>query len=333
LIDWNVLFAVNRISSLKLEEKIRILNSFNTEASFSNLTRYEMEWLLGRKIRTASVNPDELLMQGTRDRETARTRGIEWTWFGGASYPGILRTIYDPPFLLFWKGTLPPVEHDALAVVGTRKPLLEADRSAYALGTDAAEGRIPLVSGMASGIDGAAHRGVLDAGGKTWAVLGTGCDRPYPGSHRKLAAGILNNGGGLISEFVPGTGPARYNFPKRNRIISGLCRSVVIVQAPRKSGALYTADFALDQGRDVYVHESGLYGRNSGGTAALADQGAAVIRTLRDIYPSLAEPEHPFACAYGLASGSAEAAAGMASLMLRREMEGKLKFYKGRVQF
>jgi len=324
---------MNRLPSLKLDEKIRILSSFNCEAAFSRLTRYELEWLLGRKIRMSSLNPDDLLEQGLKDLNRSEKQQIRWTWFGGAEYPGILRNIYDPPFLLFWKGTLPPAGVEALAVVGTRKPDLDADRSAYALGADAAEGGIPLLSGMAAGIDGTAHRGVLDAGGKTWAILGTGCDRPYPGSHRKLSEEIIARGGGLLSEFVPGTGPARYNFPKRNRIISGLSTSVVIVQAPRRSGALYTAEFALEQGRDVFVHESGLHGRNSAGSAELAAQGAGVIRTLRDIYPGLKTPEHTFADGYGLAAGTTEEAARMASGILRREMEGKLRFYRGRVQF
>jgi len=333
LIDSNVLFALSRIFSLKLDEKIRILNSFSSESSFASLSRYEMEWLLGRKVRMASFDAETLLEEGRRDRVKADSLGINWTWFGGAEYPRILRNIYDPPFLLFWKGTLPPDKKNALAVVGTRKPVLNADRSAYALGVDAAEGGIPLISGMAAGIDGSAHRGVLDAAGTTWAVLGTGCDKPYPYSHRNLATEILAKGGGLLSEFVPGTGPSRYNFPKRNRIISGLSRSVIIVQAPLKSGALYTAEFALEQGRDVYVHESGLYGRYSGGTAALASQGAEVIQSLCDVFPVLVKPEHPFCREYGLSSGITDDAALMASQMLRREMEGQLKFYRGRVQF
>jgi len=333
LIDSHVLFALNRLTSLKLDEKIRILNSFNSEAAFAQLTLYELEWLLGRKVSRTSLHPDELLKQGLNDLTRSEKLNIRWTWFGGAEYPDILRNIYDPPFLLFWKGTLPPEGAEALAVVGTRKPDLEADRSAYALGVDAAEGGIPLVSGMAAGIDGTAHRGVLDAGGKTWAVLGTGCDRPYPGSHLRLSEEITARGGGLISEFVPGTGPVRYNFPKRNRIISGLSSSVIIVQAPLRSGALYTADFALDQGRDVFVHESGLQGRRSAGTAELAFQGAGVVSSLRDIFPRLAKPEHSFAEAYGSAAGTAEEAAERASALLRLEMEGTLKFYRGRVQF
>jgi DNA processing protein len=333
LIALNVLFALNRLGSLRLNEKLKILNGFNSPDLFSGLSLYEMEWLLRRKLRISSFDPDKLLDQGAEDLQKTESLNINWTWCGGAAYPEILKNIYDPPFLLFWKGTLPADCPETLAVVGTRKPTLQADRAAFALGLDAGASDIPLISGMAAGIDGAAHKGVLSGGGKTWAVLGTGCDRPYPGTHRKLAAEIVNQGGGLISEFLPGTGPARYNFPQRNRIISGLSQSIVIVQAPGRSGALYTADFALDQGRDVYVHESGLSGRISKGSAALSRQGAKVISNLKDIYPHLEAPAHSLQESFGLSSGTCDEAALMTSGMMRKELEGQLKFYKGRVQF
>ncbi|MBF9016143.1 MULTISPECIES: DNA-processing protein DprA [unclassified Oceanispirochaeta] len=333
MIDRNILFAVNRLASLSLIEKIRLLNSFNTGENFKDLSRFELEWILNRKLRIRKFNIRELLEQGISDLKRTESLGISWCWYGSPSYPSILKNIYDPPFLLFWRGTLPPEAVGALAVVGTRKPALEADRSAFALGLDAARGDIPLISGLAAGIDGSAHKGVVEGGGKTWAVLGTGCDIAYPRQHRKLAAEILNKGGGLISEYIPGTGAARYNFPKRNRIISGLSDSVVIVQAPVRSGALYTADFALDQGRDVYVHESGLYGRKSGGTASLADQGATVIGALKDIYPNLTEAGHSMNESYGLASGSTGDAGRHASTMMSKELKGSLSFYKGRVQY
>ncbi|QEN07899.1 DNA-protecting protein DprA [Oceanispirochaeta crateris] len=333
MIDLNVLFALNRLGSLKLNEKLKILNGFSSPDLFSRVSLYEMEWLLGRKLRMRSFEPDELMALGEGDLKKTNSLGIRWTWYGGREYPSILKEIYDPPFILFWKGSLPSDLRESLAVVGTRKPTLQADRSAYALGLDAATAGIPLISGMAAGIDGAAHRGALAGGGVTWAVLGTGCDKPYPRAHRKLAAEIVTKGGGLISEFVPGTGPVRYNFPKRNRIISGLSQSVVIVQAPGRSGALHTADFALDQGRDVYVHENGLSGRTGRGSALLADQGAPVIGCLKDIYPNLESPGHSMEDAYPMASGTTVEAASMASKMMRYELKDQLKFYKGRVQF
>jgi DNA processing protein len=333
LISRNILFAVNRLGSLSLIEKIRVLNAFDTENNFAELSRFELEWVLNRKLRMRKFNTRELLEQGASDLKRTESLDISWCWYGSPSYPSILKNIYDPPFLLFWRGTLPPESAHTLAVVGTRKPTLEADRSAFALGLDAVRAGIPLISGMAVGIDGSAHQGVVEAGGQTWAVLGTGCDTAYPRQHRRLAAEILNKGGGLISEYIPGTGAARYNFPKRNRIISGLSSSVVIVQAPSRSGALYTADFALDQGRDVYVHDSGLYGRKCGGTASLADQGAPVISSLRDIYPEMTAAGHSMDESYGLAAGNTEDAARHASRMMSEELKGSLRFYKGRIQY
>ena len=208
-----VLFALHRLSYLKLEEKLKLGEAFPTEEDFRQLNRFEAEWFLGRRLRCKSFNPSEMLEQALRDRENARDRGILYTVWGDEDYPGLLKEIYDPPLILFRKGTLPPRDQAALAVVGTRKPSLEADRSAFRLGLEAAGGSIPLISGMASGVDGSAHKGVLALRGRTWAVLGTGCDIPYPSAHRRMAADIISGGGGLLSEFFPGTEPARYNFP------------------------------------------------------------------------------------------------------------------------
>ena len=325
-----VLFALHRLSYLRLEEKLKLLRAFPREDVFSRLTRYEAEWLLGRKLRCRSFAAEEMLERAHRDGRNTESAGIQYTSYGEDSYPGLLKEIYDPPLVLFWKGSLPPRDRAALAVVGTRKPTLEADRSAFCLGLDAARGGIPLISGMAAGVDGAAHKGSLAMQGRTWAVLGTGCDRPYPSFHRSLAAEILARGGGLVSEFFPGTGPARYNFPRRNRIISGLSTHVVVVQAPQRSGALYTADFALDQGRDVAVHRSGLTGRNGRGTALLHEQGAPVIDTLRDLFSQVPDPGGSREDVSAALQAEPEKVARLAALSLRQEMEGALIFYKGR---
>ena len=327
-----VLFALHRLSCLKLEEKIKLGEACPAEEDFLKLNRFEAEWLLGRRLRCLSFIPSEMMELAKRDRDNARERGISFTAWGDEDYPGLLKEIYDPPLILFWKGCLPPRDRAALAVVGTRKPSLEADRSAFRLGLEAAGGNIPLVSGMASGIDGSSHKGVLALSGKTWAVLGTGCDKPYPSVHRRMAGDIISCGGGLLSEFFPGTEPARYNFPKRNRIISGLSSHVIIVQAPRRSGALYTADFALDQGREVCVHESGLAGKNSEGSRELAEQGARVIQKAGDIYSAINEPYRTMGDSFGLSRGSCADAGRLTARLLRDELQGSLVFYKGRTQ-
>jgi DNA processing protein len=166
--------------------------------------------------------------------------------------------------------------------VGTRVPTEAAKQAAFALGRDLAAAGVVVVSGLARGIDGQAHRGAVEAG-LTVAVLGNGIDTVCPGGHEGLARKILATGGALVSEYGPGEPAFGYRFVERNRIISGLARSVVVVQAPARSGALITADFALDQGRDVVVHEAGLEGDRGAGTRALAVQGAPVVKTVADV--------------------------------------------------
>ncbi len=333
--EERLLLALHGLKSLKLAEKLRILECCSGENAFANLTSSDLEELLGRRLRGRKVFPSKELKAAEGHSREARERGISWTWFGDSRYPGKLRNIYDPPLVLFWRGALPPedLESPVLGVVGTRRPTLEADRSAFALGLDAGQAGIPLISGMALGIDGTAHRGTLAGGGKTWAVLGTGCNILYPQSHRRLAADILNKGGGLISELFPGTPPRRYNFPKRNRLISALSSHVVLVQAPGRSGALHTADFALEQGREVFVHERGLGGYKGRGTAALAEEGAGVIRNLKEIFPWISLGEHSLNEPYFFSEGGVEEAAGAASLLLHREIHDESIFYRGRVQF
>ncbi len=328
----NLLLALHGLKKLRLEEKLRLLDSCPHEDAFANLTASDLEELLGRRLRGKDFSSQRELEQAFIHGRNARERAISWTWFGASDYPANIRNIYDPPFLLFWKGSLPPVA-ESFAVVGTRRPTLEADRSAFALGLDAGRLGVSLISGMAAGIDGSAHRGAIAGGGKTWAVFGTGCDIIYPQSHRKLAADILNGGGGFLSEFFPGSPPRRYNFPQRNRLISALSSCVVLVQAPGRSGALHTADFALEQGRDVFVHKNGLGGYKGRGTALLAEQGAPVIGTLRDIFPEVPKAEHSLDENYYFSDGTIEEAAFSASRLLHKEILNESIFYRGRVQF
>ncbi len=218
-----------------------------------------------------------------------------------------------------------PAGKPAVALVGTRRPSASALREAYRLALEFSLAEYPVVSGLAFGIDKAAHEGALDGPGPTWAVLAGGVDSPGPRSHRRLAARILEKGGALIGEMPPGEFPSKYAFPRRNRILSGLCRGCVVVQAPEKSGALITAAFALDQNRDVYVARSGLEGQASGGSRALEEQGAPVISSASDIMrdwgchetirrvKQISLPETP----------------GELAGMMRQEMDGRLRGYMG----
>jgi len=170
-----------------------------------------------------------------------------------------------------------------VAVVGTRKPSSLAAKRARDLGRELGEAGIPVVSGLALGIDSMAHRGNIEAGAPTVAVLGSSPDMVYPATNRFLARRILETGGLILSEYPPGTAPRKWNFPARNRIISALARGVVIVEAPEKSGALITARFALEQDRDLWVDKAGLASKLGGGIVRLAEEGAGVISSAADI--------------------------------------------------
>lgn len=159
----------------------------------------------------------------------------------------------------------------------------KTEKKCFLLGAELAEKSIPVVSGLALGIDSAVHHGVVKRNGCTVAVLGNGIDSIYPSQNRKLAGEILDNNGIIISEFPPGTPPLKYNFPKRNRIISGLSRAIVVVEAPEKSGALITADYALEQGRELFIHSCCLQSIRGQGSFRLSLDGAGILESAEDL--------------------------------------------------
>lgn len=198
------------------------------------------------------------------------------TW-QDAAYPDRLRNIYDAPLLLYGKGAMPLFDEEAaVAVVGTRDCTPYGVRTAESLGYEMAREGALVVSGMAKGIDGAAHRGALRAGGLTAAVLGCGVDVIYPAANRRLYEDIAATGV-LLSEYPPGTEPFARNFPSRNRIISGLSLAAVVVEAPARSGALITAETALEQGRDVFAVPGPVGAEQSVGCNRLIRDGAGLV--------------------------------------------------------
>jgi DNA processing protein len=211
------------------------------------------------------------------------TTPVVWT---DPAYPPALKHIYDPPPLLWLKGTPAVLARPMVAIVGARAASPSALAVAEQFAGDVAAQGIVVVSGMARGVDSAAHAGALAAGGATVAILGSGVDVVYPPEHAPLAATIAASGA-LVSELAPGTRPLRWFFPLRNRIISGLSRAVVVIEAGRKSGSLITARCALEQGRDVLaVPGNVLGGRNQGGHALLRD-GAKIVESADDILDEL----------------------------------------------
>ncbi len=200
------------------------------------------------------------------------------------NYPKLLKEIYDPPFILYIRGDFSVLSSELVSVVGTRKPSTGGYRGAFKLGMDLGRSGVNVVSGLALGIDGACHSGNILTGGKTVAVLGSGIDTIYPKEHKELAASILSSGGILISEYPPGDIIRKYNFPKRNRIVAGLSWNLVVIQAPKKSGSLITGDFALQDGRDVWVHSSGIGDSRFLGSDKYFKDGA---KKLSSAYPLL----------------------------------------------
>jgi DNA processing protein len=207
-------------------------------------------------------------------------------------YPERLRTIPDPPPVLYCDGLPEPEDRVAIAIVGARQATSYGVRVTEALARDLAQLGFTIVSGMARGIDAAAHRGALAAGGRTIAVLGCGLDVVYPPEHGRLRAEIARSGS-VMTEFPPGTRPLASHFPRRNRILSGLALGVVVVEAAEGSGSLITARLALDQGREVFAVPGPLDAPLSRGPHGLIKQGAKLVETVEDIVeellPQLAE--------------------------------------------
>lgn len=198
-------------------------------------------------------------------------------------YPEKLREIPDAPPYFYFSGQLSVLKGPCLAVVGSRKPSDYGKRITRSIVSELAASGVTIVSGLAYGIDSVAHEAALRSGGRTVAVLGNSLDVIYPPGNKKLATGIKEKGC-LVSEFPRGTKPERYNFPVRNRIISGLCDGVLVVEAQEKSGALITANHALDQGRDVLAVPGNIDNKLSDGPNELLKQGAVPVSSARDIF-------------------------------------------------
>ncbi len=230
---------------------------------------------------------------------------------GRAGYPPLLAELHDPPARLLLRGGPPEIlSRPAVAIVGARSCSRYGAQVARDVARELAAAGVVVVSGLARGIDGEAHRGALAAGGLTVAVLGCGIDRDYPRAHAELARRIAESGL-VVSEYPPGVEPAPWRFPARNRIVAGLARATVVVEARERSGALITADFALELGRDVFAVPGEITSGLSRGTNDLIRQGATPLLTVDDVLEALglepAAPKPP-------ASLSPEAAAALAVL-------------------
>ena len=275
--------TISRIPGLKAEEKVFLSSALIDRRAILQLSCREIESMLGRRIRLKKYCPQTVLMEAEMIVDWIDTNNAHIVCLDDPNYPAMLREIYDPPYLLYYLGTLPPQETPAVGIVGTRHASPASERASFRIGLEAGTAGIPVISGLALGIDSAAHTGVISVSGATWGILGSGIGNIYPSTSLRIISSMLEYRGGIMSEYPPLESPLRWHFPARNRIISGLCRAVCIIEAPERSGALITASFALEQGRDVYVHAVGLLSRTSKGTKKLADEGASVLSSLREV--------------------------------------------------
>jgi DNA processing protein len=227
----------------------------------------------------AKVNLDAAL-------ERAARMGVALLTLDDAGYPALLREIGGAPPLIYVRGQLEALDDWAVAVVGTRAPTAYGSEAAHTIAGELAAAGVCVVSGLALGVDTVAHEAALAAGGRTVAVLGSGVDLPYPARNRRLAERIMGQGA-LVSDYPLGTAPAAANFPPRNRLISGLSRATLVVEAGEQSGALITVGFALDQGRDVFAVPGPIFARQSAGCNRLIRSGAGLARGAADILADL----------------------------------------------
>jgi DNA processing protein len=212
------------------------------------------------------------------------TAGFRFLARSAAAFPPLLRAVHDPPAGLFVRGSgeLDLLARPAVAVVGARACSGYGAAAARTLARDVAQAGLVVVSGLARGVDAEAHRGALEAGGVTVAVLGCGIDRDYPAAHAELARRVAANGL-IVSEYAPGVEPAPWRFPARNRIVAGLAAATVVVEARERSGALITADLALDEGREVFAVPGEITSALSAGTNALLKLGASPLTCAADV--------------------------------------------------
>ena len=284
LVDAITLLSVSGVGRGRYR---RLIETFGTPSSVFAADPGRIEAVNG--ISRALANE----IRSQSDREKARSiaaRIIQLGWqvlfWGDADYPQAMANIADAPPILFRMGDAPEEDERMIAVVGTRHPTEKGRLFARNLAAALARAGITVVSGMAEGIDSVAHQGALEAGGKTVAVWGSSLDIVYPASNRNLAGQIMTQGA-LYSEYFPGTRPDRAYFPERNRIISGLSQGVVVIEAGRKSGALITARFALDQGRELFAVPGAPDAAMSEGCLQLIKHGARLITSMDDIFEEL----------------------------------------------
>ena len=280
---------------------IRFIPRLASHKKIELAARYSFKTLFSAEFDFSKVNLSDKQIQAIKNPDWSRVDAIisackkhqiQLIDFDDKKYPPLLKQIYDPPLVLYAKGKPGLLKAGQLAFVGSRFATIQGLETAKLLAKQCIESSGVVTSGLAIGIDGAAHQGALSANGKTIAVVATGLDRVYPARHKQLAQNILNSGGLIISENPPGTPAKAGLFPKRNRIISGLSKGVVVVEAAVKSGSLITARSALEQNREVFAVPGSINNSQVKGCHFLIKQGAKLVEDFADIKEELAFDEN-----------------------------------------
>ena len=284
LADW---IALNMIRGIGPRTANQLIDRFGSPAQVFAASRLSLE-KEGLKPKTVQeLHDSEILEKANAEIERLEQLGAVVITLEDEDYPPLLREIYDPPIALYVRGDLKKAcARPCLAVVGSRRSSTYGVNAALSLSRDLAQNGLTIVSGLARGIDASAHRGALEAGGLTVAVVGTGLETTYPKEHKKLEGEIAANGA-VVSEFPLGTPPLPQNFPYRNRVLSGLCFGVLIVEAAEHSGSLITARLANEQGREVFAVPGNITSQTSFGPNFLIKDGAKLVQQWRDVVEEL----------------------------------------------
>ncbi|MBX3293283.1 MAG: DNA-processing protein DprA [Acidobacteria bacterium] len=262
----------------------RLLEAFGSADAVFNARRNELERAGLRGESVDSILERDRHAAAETELDRVKQLGGDILLLDDGSYPAYLREIADPPMVLYVKGNWQECfDQPGIAVIGSRRCSTYGENTAEMLSRDLAEHGICIISGLARGIDAAAHKGALSAGGRTIAVIGTGIDNVYPRENTGLTREILDNGGCLVSQFPLGTPPLPEHFPFRNRIISGLSMGVLVVEASERSGSLITARLAAEQGREVMAVPGNITSGNSYGTNYLIKSGAKLVQQWQDV--------------------------------------------------
>jgi DNA processing protein len=283
--DW---ISLNMTPQIGPRAATKLLEKFGSAENVFHARRTELESLRLKPESIESILKREFHEKAEEESLKVREIGGDVLILDDGSYPYLLREIADPPITLYVKGDWQTCfDAPCVAVVGSRKCSTYGENASEMLARDLAANGVCVVSGLARGIDTAAHRGAIAAKGKTIAVLGTGIDAVYPKENAKLAGQILDAGGAIVSQFPLNTPPLRDNFPYRNRIISGLSLGVLLVEASERSGSLITARLAMEQNREVLAVPGNITSKNSFGTNYLIKSGAKLVQQWQDVVSEL----------------------------------------------